>query len=113
MQQYAKNELEILKQYEAKGYNTNFRIEDGKLCNSKNKNCLEASAIYIVAEHRFEGMSNPSDLSILYIIEADDMKGTLLVPYGVSADLETTEFIKNIPESNISNKGNLFMDDDK
>jgi hypothetical protein len=53
-------------------------------------------------------MSNPSDMSILYVIETNqDEKGTFLMAYGPSADSETAEFFNKIPNNNISDKENI------
>ncbi|GLU55590.1 hypothetical protein [Dyadobacter frigoris] len=48
----------------------------------------------IVKVFRFEGMSNPSDTSILYAIESNTgLKGTLVSSYGVYADAMSNEMI--------------------
>ncbi|QTD38569.1 hypothetical protein JL193_04625 [Polaribacter batillariae] len=54
-------------------------------------------------------MSNPSDMSILYVIETQDTKGTLVASYGATADLEIADFFKEIPKKNISKDENIFM----
>lgn len=51
----------------------------------------------IVEIFRFEGMSNPSDGSILYAIESNDgINGTLVSSYGVYADSMSNEMIKKL-----------------
>ena len=51
----------------------------------------------IVEVFRFEGMTNPSDMSILYAIESTNgLKGTLLSSYGVYADAMSNEMIKKL-----------------
>lgn len=51
----------------------------------------------IVEVHRFEGMSNPSDNSILYAIESEGgLKGTLVSAYGVYADAMSSEMIEKL-----------------
>ncbi|CAG5005428.1 hypothetical protein DYBT9275_03580 [Dyadobacter sp. CECT 9275] len=51
----------------------------------------------IVEVYRFEGMSNPSDTSILYAIEScDGLKGTLVSSYGVYADAMSNEMIRKL-----------------
>ncbi len=55
----------------------------------------------IVEFFRFEGMSNPSDTSILYAIEsADGLKGTLVSSYGIYADAMSNEMIKKLDTRN-------------
>lgn len=48
--------------------------------------------------HRFEGMTNPSDMSIVYAFSADEKyKGILINSYGIKASTEINDFINNIP----------------
>ncbi|KAB1067751.1 hypothetical protein F6U93_09095 [Tamlana haliotis] len=104
----AKNEKDYIRIYEDKGYTASFRIQNEKLINNNSKNAYQPEDVKVVAEHRYEGMSNPSDMSILYVIETNkDEKGTLLTAYGPSAEQETTEFFNKIPQSNISNCKNI------
>ncbi|WP_308992332.1 hypothetical protein QLS71_000945 [Mariniflexile litorale] len=106
--EFAKHEKDYIKIYQEKGYTSNFHYKEDRLINSETKNEYTPTDIYIVAEHRYEGMSDPSDMSILYIIKTSkEEKGTLLLGYGPSADLELAEFFKKIPETNISNDENI------
>jgi hypothetical protein len=105
---FAKNEKDYIKVYEEKGYISSFHFENGKLINNKTKKEYIPEDIFIVAENRYEGMSNPSDMSILYVFETNqNEKGTFLLAYGPTADFDTAEFFKNIPDKNISNKENI------
>lgn len=57
--------------------------------------------IFIEKEFRFEGMSNPDDMSILYILKTkDESKGTVLANYSPSASSEMAEFFAAIPKEN-------------
>ncbi len=68
--------------------------------------------IQIVAEHRYEGISNPSDMSILYVIETNKgEKGTFLMAYGPEANFDDAEFFRRVPESNVSNDENINLND--
>ncbi len=108
MENYPKHEKDLIRKYQDKGYNHSYHFQNEKLVDTDTGNSYSPEEIYIVAEHRFEGMSNPSDLSILYVLETEDgSKGTLLMGYGPSANLELAEFFKNIPEGNISDKADL------
>jgi hypothetical protein len=51
----------------------------------------------VVNYFRFEGPSNPDDMSILYAIEANDgVKGTLVDAYGTYASPEVNQFILEV-----------------
>lgn len=103
MEEYAKHEIGYIKRYEEKGYTTNFLFQKNSLIDTDTKYEYKPEEIFIVAQHRYEGMSNPDDMSILYVIEtANAVKGTYLLGYGPSADLEASEFFNAIPEENCS-----------
>ena len=70
----AKHEKDYIKAYQEKGYTANFRFEEGKLIASDSKTSYSPDDVHIVADHRYEGMSNPSDMSILYVLETNDGK---------------------------------------
>ena len=47
--------------------------------------------------YRFEGVSDPDDASIMYLlVAADGIKGTLVDAYGVYADSRITEFMRAV-----------------
>ena len=105
----AKHELDFLKEYQKKGYTHNFRVQDDSLIASGEDTKYKPEDVFIVAEHRYEGMSDPSDQSILYVITTEnDKKGTLLNAYGPSADLDIHEFIEAIPKKNKSQDDSIL-----
>ncbi|GAA4115252.1 hypothetical protein GCM10022393_15340 [Aquimarina addita] len=106
-----KSEKDIITAYEQKGYTCSFRYEKECLVENASKKAFSPEQIFVVAEHRFEGMSNPSDMSILYVLETNNnLKGTLLIGYGPTGNLELSDFFNKIPTSNFSNKENIFTD---
>jgi hypothetical protein len=110
--EFADHEIDYIKIYQDKGYTANFHFENGKLISNETKNEYTPTEILILAEHRYEGMSDPSDMSILYIIETrKGEKGTFLIGYGPSADMELGEFFNKIPKRNVSNEENIHEND--
>ncbi|MBF4515480.1 hypothetical protein IRZ71_03965 [Flavobacterium sp. ANB] len=106
--EYSKHETDYIKKYENEGYKSNFLFSNNSLIDSETKHEYKPEDIIIVAHHRYEGMSDPDDMSILYIIETkDNVKGTHLIGYGPTADLEEAEFFKDIPEDNYSNNADI------
>ena len=74
------------------GYTTDFIFVNGKL--RGNEKDYEAADIEVVKEFRFEGPSNPDDMSILYQLKANDgTKGSVVDGYGVSANPELSQFL--------------------
>lgn len=101
MKKEQKHETDYITKYQEEGYTANFLFENGCLLDSETKYAYKPEEIFIVTQHRYEGMSNPDDMSILYVIQtADQKKGTHLTGYGPTADLEEAEFFKDIPEEN-------------
>lgn len=108
--EYGKHEIDYIKEYQDRGYTSNYHFdnENGGLMDTETKYYYNPEEIFIVAQHRYEGMSDPEDLSILYVIEtANGSKGTYLMGYGPTGDLEASEFFKDIPESNCSDRANI------
>lgn len=103
------SEKDYITAYQNKGYTQNYRSVNNMLIDLEHKTEYKPEAVSIVAEHRFEGISNPGDMSILYVIETkDNRKGTALVNYGPSHATELATFFNAIPEDNISQKANIL-----
>jgi hypothetical protein len=85
------------------GYTENFKITEHGLQSLETEKLYTPEQVHIVNFFRFEGASDPSDSAILYIIEANDgAKGTLTDAYGMYADPNIDQFIKEV--ENISKK---------
>lgn len=96
-----RSELDLIKKYQNRGYTSNFRCENGLLIELDSKREYRPNQITILREHRFEGMSNPSDMSILYVIETNDkLKGLVTSSYGANSDTNVGEFFNEIPKKN-------------
>ena len=92
-------------QLESEGYSDQFRVEKGKLVDLGNKKKYKPAEVKAVNFYRFEGVSNPDDMSILYAIETSDgRKGTLVDAYGLYSDDDTGEFLNKIVINKQTNK---------
>lgn len=79
------------------GYTEQFRVEKEKLMGITSKKSYKSKEVKVVNFYRFEGLSNPDDMSILYAIETSDgLKGTLTDAYGSYSDEQTNEFMKQV-----------------
>ncbi len=93
------NMTEALKGLSEIGYTANFTVENGNLKSIDEDKYLNKDDIKIVDSYRFEGESDPDDMAILYVIEADSgQKGTLVDAFGLYANKETGDFINNIKD---------------
>lgn len=91
------HEIEKIDEYTAKGYTSNYKMQDGQFLDIEKDLYLNASEIIIDDEYRYEGMTNPDDLSILYILRVPNKsKGTILLPYGAAGDGELGWFMKEV-----------------
>lgn len=96
-----RNELKYIQKYQARGYTASFRCENNLLVELSSKKGYHPNEIFIKRTQRFEGLSNPSDLSILYVIETNDnKKGLVTANYGIDSDTDLDTFFRDIPAEN-------------
>lgn len=92
--------VETLEELKKQGYTYDFNLTAHALelySDEGIKLTLNPEDFNIVKVFRFEGMSNPSDTSILYAIESSSgVKGTLVSSYGVYADAMSNEMIAKL-----------------
>lgn len=68
-----------------KGYTLDFNLDKDKITDISGKKFYMPNEFNVDKVYRFEGMSNPSDNSILYAITTSDgKKGILVDGYGIS-----------------------------
>lgn len=79
------------------GYKEDFEADETCIKALYSKREYQPSELKIIDSYRFEGMTNPSDQSTVFAIEANDgTKGTLVMSYGASTG-QNDELIKQIP----------------
>ena len=71
-----------------RGYTANLSLEGDTIDDKENHIKMTADDFVIDEFYRFEGPSNPSDMSILYAISSPkyNLKGALVNAYGMYAD---------------------------
>lgn len=81
-----------IKELKSKGYTEDFYFEDGMLQSEDGK--FKPEDIENITEHRYEGKSNPDDMSILYqITTKDGTKGTIVDGFGPTGHAELSQFL--------------------
>ncbi len=95
---------EALEKLRLRNVNTEFRWDNGMFTAGKGKH-YSPEQLTITKTFRFEGESNPSDASVVYVIEATDgLKGYSIDAYGVYSNHDNEEgynnFIRKIKLSN-------------
>jgi hypothetical protein len=87
----------LLNKLESEGYTDQYKVEKDRLLCLDNNKKYKAKEVKLVNFYRFEGPSNPDDMSILYAVETcDGRKGTLIDAYGLYADENTGKFLKEV-----------------
>lgn len=84
-----------VKALQEEGYTEDFQFKQD--CIACEAGTYAPNAFTVEEVHRFEGMTNPSDSSILFAIRADDgRKGLLIDAYGAYADPLSLEMLKKL-----------------
>lgn len=89
---------QVMEKMRLKRQDNEFKIEDGAFITGNGK-YYQPEDLTIIKTYRFEGESDPSDSSILYVIEANDgLTGYSIDAYGVYSNHEQDydEFIRKI-----------------
>lgn len=93
--------VKVEQQLNKDGFTEDFRVQDGRLHtigNDRSKG-YSPNEVTIVDFYRFEGESNPDDMSILYAIQtADGVKGTISTAFGTYADGDVDEFLRTVED---------------
>lgn len=88
---------EATKDLREEGYTANFKLEEGRLKDNDTGKKYGPEDLKIIEMHRFEGISNPSDMSIVFAVEASDgEKGVVTSSYGTYANRELLDFMDEI-----------------
>jgi hypothetical protein len=89
---------ECIHKVEAKGYVEEFKIaEQGLYRVNDNNRFYSPGEIEICNFYRFEGESDPGDMSILFVIETNDgIRGTLVDAFGMYSDIHLSQFIPKV-----------------
>ena len=80
-----------------KGYDTDFNLIDEGIESKHQKKSWKAEEIEVEDAMRFEGMTNPDDSSVLYVINTKDgVKGLLVDAYGAYGGQISQEMIEKL-----------------
>ena len=80
-----------------RGYAANFEFLDKTFKAVNSGKAFKPSELTIIEHHRFEGMSDPDDMSVLYVIEASDgTRGTIADAFGPQANPDLGVFLKQV-----------------
>lgn len=94
---YMKSLTSCLNKMVSDGYDKDFSVTD------EGMKCLQTDKFYapqevdVVNFFRFEGVSDPADMAVLYVIEtADGTKGTLIDAFGTYSDPNVNNYMLEV-----------------
>jgi hypothetical protein len=80
-----------------RGFTEHFMLANGKLCAADSGKVFPAEEVMVSEYHRFEGVSDPDDMAILYAIKTHSgLRGTLADAFGVYADPGVGTFMRDV-----------------
>jgi hypothetical protein len=80
---------EAVRSLKARGSEADFGYVDGAFHIVNSERAFGGEELSIVEHYRFEGISDPDDMSVLYAVEASDgTRGTIVEAFGVYANPE-------------------------
>ena len=95
---------EAMNELKNKGYREEFKISGNSLKTGDGEQSFSPKQIKINEHYRFEGESDPADMTVLYAVETDSgIKGLLVDAYGVYSDPEDAKFMQKIRELHKTN----------
>lgn len=81
------------------GYKEDFRADNSGLKTYSSSKTYHPKDVKIVNFYRFEGVSDPGDMSVLYVIETNDgVKGTLADGFGTYSTDDVSKFVVKVKE---------------
>ena len=93
---------QVMNKLHSKGYDNELKMSDhGRMQSVTEQKIYNPDDLKIIKTYRFEGESDPSDSSVLYLMEdKEGMKGYVLDAYGVYSTHDESgfdDFLKKIP----------------
>ena len=81
-----------------RGFTARFQVFDGGLRAAGGEETMRPKDLVVREYYRFEGISDPDDMAILYAIESTSgVRGTLADAFGVYSDPATSAVMQDIP----------------
>lgn len=94
---YYDNLVQATKKLSERGFDAKFKFDGKQLLSIDTDQTYAADDLQIVEYHRFEGMTNPADSSVIFAIETNaNEKGTVIMSYSTDADMQLVSFIDKV-----------------
>ena len=91
------NMVEAIEGLKKRGFTANFEFLDQTFRDVDSGRTFKADELTIVEHYRFEGASDPDDMSVVYAIESDDgLKGVIADAFGLYANPDLGGFLEKV-----------------
>lgn len=91
------SEIDAMRDLRQRGFTADLEFRDGALRAAATGRRFRPDELAIVEHHRFEGASDPEDMSVVYAIESDDgVRGIVVDAFGAYADPNLAAFLEKI-----------------
>jgi len=91
------NMVETIEELKKSGFTANFEFLDQTFRDVDTGRTFKADELTIVEHYRFEGASDPDDMSVVYAIESDaGPKGIVADAFGVYANPALGRFLEKV-----------------
>jgi hypothetical protein len=95
----------VLDDLTRRGFTEQFTVLDGRLRAVHTGDRFPADQVRIAEYHRFEGISDPDDMSIVYALETKSrVRGTLVDAFGVYADPVVGAFMEDVVPPDVTGR---------
>lgn len=82
-----------------RGFKANFSVNENEQLVDSEGNHFAPSDVKLIEFHRFEGISNPADSTIIYAVETNkNLKGTVVDSFGADASEVTSSFMNKVEQ---------------
>ena len=91
------NVVEAIEGLRERGFTANFEFLDHTFRDVESGRTFRADELTIVEHFRFEGASDPDDMSVVYPIESiNGLKGVIADAFGLYADADLGGFLETV-----------------
>ena len=86
--------IEALEALKKRGFSDSFVIKENGIRSQETGKTFRPEDVTIVEHHRFEGETDPGDMSVVYAVQCSDGKrGTIIDAYGTYSDPLLSDFL--------------------
>ena len=92
------SEAEVMEDLASRGFTASLLVAGQRLRIEGRLETMRPEDVVVREYHRFEGISDPDDMAIVYAIESKSgIRGTLTDAYGVYSDPALSAFLESVP----------------